>query len=91
MANNLTVNPIVLDTVGATSAITRAIKISHIRWTGITTTDHTAVIHDAASGNVVWSANGVDGVDQHCDMHDMRFRGLYLTTLGSGVVYVYQS
>lgn len=91
MANNLTANPIVYDTVGATSAITVAKKVKAIVWAGGDTAGDTCVIHTKASGDVVFSASigTVGDTVIFCPTEPIEAPGLYLTTLGGGIAYIY--
>ena len=91
MANNLTANPIVYDTVGATSAITTAKKINAIVWSGGDTAGDTCVIHTKANGDVVFSASiaAIGNTVVFCPVKPIEAPGLYLTTLGGGIAYIY--
>lgn len=95
MANKLLtdgVNPIVLDTAGASSAITNNMRILAIVWdSGASgTVGNTIAIHDAASGNLILGATLAVAKDTLVfPLGGVRVKGLYLTTLDNGTVYVY--
>jgi hypothetical protein len=81
---------LVLDTAGATSAIAKELVIQSIYWDAPTTAGHTVVLHDAASGAVVFqdTAPGANLGRAVSFPGGKRVKGLYLTTLASGVLVV---
>ncbi len=94
MANNLNVNPLYFDTAGATSARTQALNITSIVWDSgdSGTVGDNLVIHDAASGNVVFQATLAVAKDTIVWAPAKPLNvaaGLYLTTMDNGVLLVY--
>lgn len=92
MANDLTKNPFIVDTAGATAIFSDALAISTIEWIGATTAGHRAVVKDK-DGNVMWEsfANGSNFIDRKAfDSYPFsKFqRGLIVDTLGSGKLYI---
>lgn len=91
MANDITGNPLVLDTVSAASLTTKTFVVHAVRWVGATTAGHTVSVQNSA-GNVIWAseasgANYVEG--EHFDKKPLVFAGLKIPTLASGIVYLY--
>ena len=84
---------IVLDTVGATSAITDGMRISSIIWdTGTSgTVGDTVLLHDASGGNVVFQATLAVAKDTiiWSPAEPLKVKGLYLTTLDRGKLLIY--
>lgn len=93
MANDLTKNPWIVDTAGATPLTTDKILVRKIRWTGATTSGHTAVVKDGQARNVFESVATVTGSNTPEDVsffgEEGNFRGLAVTTLASGKLYIY--
>ena len=87
MANDLTQNPLILDTAATTLLQDGPCFIKSVRWVNATTAGHTAVLQDAES-NVWWDsiASGANYVEE--DMIERWVTGIRLTTIGSGKVYV---
>ena len=95
MANILNTNPIVIDTVGATSLIAKRRKIERIIWDdvagGIAKGD-IALVHDAAGGMVIWQCTAsADDVHVNDSLGGIWFDGIYVTTLAHGKLYIYLS
>lgn len=90
---DLTTNPIVLDTTGATSAITNALIISAIVWDSGASgaAGNTVLLNVSSGGAVVFAATLATAKDTliFCPARPFRVDGLYLTTLSNGTVYVY--
>lgn len=88
MANDLTKNPLILDTVGAVLA-DRDISINSVQWVNPTTVGHTVVLLDA-NGNTVFKATCV--VANQSLIKYFRpgfvFTGLNVDTLGSGEIHI---
>jgi len=84
MANDLTVNPMQIDTAGATSAVTSAVWVQGF---ACHASDNTwaCVIHDAAAGNVLWSTENALAACEHrsdCIMFPEPIHTtLYVTTM----------
>lgn len=94
MANSITgVNPLVFDTVGATSAITAPGRISSIIWDSGTSgaVGDVVLLNDASGGNIVFQATLAVAKDViiWTPADPVPFSGLYLTTLGHGKLLVY--
>ena len=91
MANDVTLNPIVLDTVTATAHTTNYFEVLAIRWTSASTAD-TIVIQDQ-DGNKKWQGIGAGAnhtEESHwSDQHPLRFNGLKVSTLDAGTVMIY--
>jgi hypothetical protein len=93
VANILTGGVLIFDTAGATSAVTHAVGIQSVKWEGAGAADDAVVLHDAAGGKVVFedTAPGKNLGAYLSFAHAIHVRGLYLTTLASGKLYVYLS
>ena len=94
MANILTVSPINLDTVGATSAIARGLLISGIIWDSGASgaVGDRCIIHSESAGtNVIFSATLAVAKDViiFAPASPVYVTGLYLTTLTNGLILVY--
>lgn len=86
------VNPIVLDTTGATSAIVKSMRILAIVWDGGTsgTVSDVLALHDAASGNLILSATlAVAKSTLIFPLGGVNVKGIYLTTMSHGTLYIY--
>lgn len=95
MANNITTNPMVIDTAGAGVIINVSLRIKKLRWVGGTTAGHAAVVKDK-EGNIFWesvcpAANYVEETDfaLHKSQRNV-LNGLIVSTLGSGKLYLYE-
>lgn len=98
MANNLTGNPLVIDTANAGAALIPAgqpIPISAIKYIGATTAGHEAVVQDA-NGNPWWddiafSTNYASDLESFVDvpLSVRTLNGLKVPTLGSGRIYIW--
>ena len=93
MANDLTLNPLKIDTAG-NDLLTTPLRVRKIRWVGGTTAGHTAVIQDQNS-NPFWSsvasaANYVEESDFSTDDSQRTVLNGLSVTLGSGTLYIYQ-
>lgn len=97
MAGNiLNKNPLVFDTVGATSAITSPLIIKGLFWvsSSVAGKDIAALdelqIHDAVGGNLIISKRAEaagDGLE--IIFSPLMVAGFYLTTMAGGILYVY--
>ena len=91
MANDVTSNPWILDTAGATPITTDLIRVKGIRWVGATTAAHAAILKDQ-NGKVKWRsvASGANYVesDNLFTRPPNNWDGLVLDTLQSGVIFV---
>jgi hypothetical protein len=92
MSNNFNGNPWVLDTAGATSAWAYPVWINKMVWHEPTAGD-VLLVKDGVSGNTIWSKTalaGGSGIDEEFPVGSPElYPGFYLTTLGSGTLYVY--
>lgn len=93
MTNILTTNPLILDTTGATSALTRLLYITSIVWDSGTSgaVGDQCVIHDASGGNIIFTATLAVAKDtiRWQPANPYYAPGFYLTTLGHGTVLIY--
>ena len=93
MANDLNGRVWAIDTAGATSAVTHAVKIKKMIWHEPTTTGHVILIKDGASGKTIWAKTVLaagSGMDELWDIGTpLWLTGFYVTTLDSGTLYVY--
>ena len=86
------VNPMVFDTVGATSAIARQLRILAIVWDSGQSgaAKDSLAIHDKASGNLILSATLASANDTlRFNLGGVQVNGFYLTTMTHGTLYVY--
>lgn len=89
MANVLTVNPMKIDTAGATALLSSKLYPQSIRWVGATTAGHQAIVQDK-DGNVMWKsvASGSNYVEgEQLDLAKP-WDGLLVPTLGSGELFI---
>jgi len=94
MANDLTRNPLVIDTASGTALTTDARRIKKIRWVNGTTAGHQVILQDQY-GNLFWEsrAAGADYVEES----DFTFNksnsavlsGIKVPTLDSGKLEIY--
>ena len=91
MANSLTTNPIVLDTIGSTSIMQAPFSYRAIRYVGATGTGHSYVIKDAKGINVIaWDKVNANIIGQYTPTSPINCTdGMQLTFLDSGKVYIY--
>ena len=97
MANDLTGNPLVIDTASATPIMTDDVYLDAIRWVGATTAGHQAVVKDnKTSPDTVYEglASGANFIDERSFGAEYAgprrvVGGLAVTTLGSGKLYIY--
>lgn len=89
MANNVSTNPWILDTVTAGVILPTNMKIKHIEFTGYNLATDTCQVQDG-NGNIIWQGNGA------ADFQEVRsgavgwvHSGLRLSQISSGVVRVY--
>lgn len=91
MANNVTGNPFIIDTAGASAVYTGPLVMDRFRWVGATTVAHQCVVTDG-DGKVLFEsfATGPNYVDEtYCGDQHKIIRDLKVPTLGSGKLYVY--
>jgi hypothetical protein len=91
MANDLSINPLYIDTAGSTSAITHPIKIWKIIWDNPTNAAHTLILKDKSGGKTYLKfIAGTTGVSVEIDFpYRLWMPSFYVDTLGSGAIYVY--
>ena len=90
MANDITNNPLLLDTAAATSITAITFVATKIRWVGATTAGHTVSITNA--GGTVKFAGEATGANYSESEHfdpPLIFEGLIMPTLASGKIYIY--
>ena len=90
MANDLTDQPWLLDTVSATAVTNDDIRIKHIRWVGATTAGDKATLKDK-NARVIWdsTASGANYIEDSLSENQRFFHGLVVTALDHGKLYVY--
>lgn len=91
MSNDITGDPLVVDTASATALTTKTFVCHMIRWVGATTAGHTVSIQNG-NGGVKWAseASGASYVEEtHFDGKPIIFSGLKVPTLSSGIIYLY--
>ncbi|HXK36989.1 MAG TPA: hypothetical protein VJ553_05410 [Candidatus Paceibacterota bacterium] len=69
-------------------ALTNEVYVKHLRWVGATTAGHQLIVSDV-DGNVMWEsvADGQYMIDVHPFYRSIK--GITVTTMGSGKLYVY--
>ena len=90
MANDLTQNPIKIDTAGSSVLTTKKLYPMSIRWVGAATAGHAASITDQ-NDKVVWSgvaAVGPNNVEAEQINVRKPWNGLKVPTLASGVLWI---
>lgn len=88
MANDLTYNPLVIDTAAATTLISYPIFVKSIRWVGATTAGHTVSVQDP-DGNVLWSSVAGGSNNIEADLIERIWQdGFAVPTLQSGTLYI---
>lgn len=93
MANDITNNPLIFDTAGSTSAYAKKIRVKTIWWEGAAN-GNTAVINTENNGARVWQSTWATNNAPHFihfGENGQEFDGLYVQTLGGGVVLVYEA
>lgn len=90
MANDVTSNPIIIDTAAATALTSYAFTATKIRWVGATTAGHQAIVQNG-NGIVKFSAEAVGANYTESEHFDppLIFSGLIVPTLSSGTIYIY--
>ena len=97
MANDITLNPIVVDVESATNITTGTFKIYMIRWVSASAGAGDLVTVQDKNGNFKWGsvAAGSNYVEQSHLVDEngksLIFEGLKVPTLGSGTLYFYIS
>lgn len=92
MANDITSNPIVIDTAATTALTTVTFHVTAIRWVSASASAGDAISLKNAAGKEVYAtvASGSNYVEEsHFDRPPIRFVGLIPATVGSGTVYLY--
>lgn len=89
MANNVSGDPLILDTANTTTVVDpRGLIITKVRWVGATTAAHHATIKNADGATIIdMVATGANYTEESTEK--MYCKGLIMHTLGSGIVYVY--
>src|SRR4030042_113762 len=94
MANDITGNPLKIDTASSTALTSYNFTAWMIRWVGGSTAGHTISVQDK-NGNVkyVSVATGANYVEESHLVspknESLIFDGLLVPTLGSGTIYIY--
>lgn len=91
MANDLTKNPIFIDSVMGSAIGTRdgSYDISHIVWDAPTTAAHTAVITDGSTTTLFRATCDAANKTFLFDMQGVTWKNFQVTVLGSGVLLIY--
>jgi len=89
MANNVTNDPIIVDTPGAGVLVSDPIRVKGIRWVGATTAGHQAIVTDK-NDNLKWKsvASGANNVESDFAEREKLWNGLKVTTLQSGELHI---
>ena len=90
MANDITANPVIVDTAGTSALTSKTFIATKIRWVGATTAGHQAIVQDSSSV-VKFKAEATGANYSESEHFDppLIFSGLIVPTLGSGTVYIY--
>jgi len=94
MANDITGNPLKVDTASSTALSSYNFTAWMIRWVGATTAGHTISVQDK-NGNVKYAseASGANYVEESHLVspknESLIFNGLKVPTLGSGIIFIY--
>ena len=93
MANNLTGNPMFVDTASATALATQRFDIVKIRWVSVSATAGDQVVVQHANTAAAWAsaAVGANYIDSDAWEKDnpLILNGLLVPTLTSGSLYFY--
>ena len=92
MANDLTANPLILNTAHASDVVLGARRrIQGIKWVGASTAGHQAVLKGKVSTRVIWeSIATAANFSIPLDVLDLFVaEEVILPTLGSGILYLY--
>lgn len=92
MSNNLTANPISLDTAGSTVLLQQAFTVKAIIWYAPAASAGSTVSLQDKDGNVIWPsvASGANYKEESKWFeHPLLFNGLKMPTLDSGTIYLY--
>lgn len=92
MANDLTKNPWIIDTAGATSTWTGPVHIRQMEWVPAAAGDDLTVTDK--NGNTIWSvtnalADGVAGKESIDLRGRTPWQGFIVSAIGGGTLYVY--
>ena len=89
MANDLTQNPWKIDTAGAGIISAMNLYVKSLRWVGATTAGHTVTVKDSA-GKVKYTsmASGANYVENALIENNVRWNGLIVDVLASGIIYL---
>src|SRR2546427_6971975 len=90
--NNITANPLALDTVSATALTTKTFTVFMIRWVGpgAVAGNQSSVTNNA--GTTIWAtvASGSNYVEEsHYEEKPLVFEGLKVPVLDAGTLYLY--
>jgi hypothetical protein len=93
MANDITGNPIKIDTQG--TGLPEQLRVRKLRWVGATTAGHRITVADQY-GNLFWES--ISPGDNYLEESDFTMlkgnravlSGILVDTLDSGILYIYQ-
>ncbi len=93
MANNLTGNPLYIDTPQATALAVQRFEIVKIRWVAVSAVAGNQAVIQHQSATPAWEscAVGANYIDSDAWEKDnpLVLNGLLVPTLGSGAIYIY--
>lgn len=90
MANDITLNPIVVDTATDAIIVSGTFVVDFIRWTSGGSAGDLVTIQDK-DGNKKWAtvAGGTNYVEESHFRKPLIFNGLKVPTLQAGTIYIY--
>ena len=91
MSNDITDNPLALDTASATAVTTKIFTVSKIRWVyeGAVAGDNVIITDNGGITKFETVASGANYVESETFEPPLVFAGLKATTLAGGKVYLY--
>lgn len=92
MGNDLTKNPWVLDTDGATSSWPYPVRILKMIWDQPDSSGDDILVEEGSGGADIWSLKalaGGTGIYYDEEFYGVSYSSFYLTTLDSGTLRVY--
>ncbi len=90
MSNDITANPLYIDTAAAGSVTTITFVITKVRWVGATTAGHTVSVRNGNS-QVLFAAEATGANYTESEHFDppLIVESLIVPTLASGILYIY--
>lgn len=92
MANDLSADPLILDTANAANVVVQGNRFIYaLHWVGATTAGHAAELQVKSTSRTWWKGTATgNGSDVWTILKLATPGDLILPTLGSGILYVYQ-